>query len=112
SGKISGSDRDLATQIQRAPDQVRERLHAFICSWISLQHVNSLGALATKMGGAFPSATTPETVILFLCDYADYRARNFMPAPHEISDEHLSRVFLLAAQEKRRRARARDAWAE
>ena len=51
----------------------------------------------------YPSAKTPEVVVLFLCDYANYRARNFSPAPREINDELLARIFLQSVDEKQRR---------
>lgn len=101
--RLSNAERDIATQITKTPDEIRTRLESFICQWIAIEHNNATQSTVTKRIG-FPSASTPDAVILLLCDYADYRARTFAAAPREISDELLSRIFLLAADEKYRRA--------
>jgi hypothetical protein len=100
--QIPGIERNIAMQIQQKPEEVRRNLDAYICNWINIAHAaETQGAGARRKG--VPSDLTSETMVMFLCDYADYRARNFIPPPREVNDEMLGRVFLLAAHEKKTR---------
>jgi len=96
---IPGIDRDISLQMSKKPEDVRRCFDAYICSWINIAHAAETQTAGGKRKG-FPSDSTSETMVMFLSDYADYRARNFMPAPREVSDDLLSRVFLQSAQEK------------
>lgn len=103
--KVPGIDRDIAHQINQRPGELRRWLETYINSWINIEHAAATQTTLSRRAG-YPAASTPEVVVLFLCDYANYRARNFAPAPREINDDLLGRIFLQAADEKYRRLAA------
>jgi len=104
--RIPGLERDVAHQITQKQGEVRRWLETYICTWINIEYATATQTTMEKRAG-YPTSRTPEVVVFFLCDYANYRARNFAPAPREINDELLSRIFLQSADEKYRRLAAR-----
>lgn len=102
--KLPLSGLDIADQITKAPAETRVLIESYICNWIAIEHATATqSAVARRIG--FPSPSTPDLVVNFLCDYADYRARGFRPLPRDANEELLSRIFLLSASEKIRRQR-------
>jgi len=100
--KVPGLERNIAHQITQRQAEVRRWLETYICVWINIEHAAATQNTTGRRAG-YPSAATPDVVVFFLCDFANYRARNFALPPREINDELLSRIFLQAADEKYRR---------
>jgi len=103
---VPGLERNIAVQITQRQAEVRRWLEMHICVWINIEHAAATQTTLSRRAG-YPSASTPDVVVFFLCDFANYRARNFALPPREINDELLSRIFLQAADEKYRRLEAR-----
>lgn len=100
---FSETERDLPRQLQDNPGDACRKLEDYICTWIAMENtVATSGSIANARTG-FPSAETSDNIVLFLCDYADYRTRNFSPASTTIHPEVLARIFMKSAQEKERR---------
>jgi len=100
--KLPRSERALVDQITKTPGETRAMIESYICNWITVEYATATQTSVSRRVG-FPSPSTPDIVVNFLCDYADYRARSFRPAPRDISEELLGRIFLLSAAEKGRR---------
>jgi len=104
--KVPGLERNVAQQITQRQSEARRWLETYICVWINIEHAAATQTTMERRAG-YPSVSTPDVVVFFLCDFANYRARNFALPPREINDDLLCRIFLLAANEKYRRLEAR-----
>ena len=96
-------DQDIAAHISKHGGETRARLEGFICNWILMEHAGATQSTFARQRG-WPNPSTTDAMVNFLCNYADYRARGFTPPPREINEEAISRILLVAAMEKHRRA--------
>ena len=109
--KLPYAEQSIANQIMKTPGDARARFESYICNWITIENSAATQSTVTKRVG-FPSPSTPDNMVNFICEYADYRARSFRPPPREVNEELLGRIFLLSAAEKARRLGAAQIIAE
>ena len=101
--KIQNMERDIPNFVMKKPDDFCRLLESYIYNWISFEYAAATQSTFGLQSG-YPSDITPDAVVFFLCNFADYRARKFIPPVREINEEILGRIFLQAASEKYKRA--------